>query len=89
MKPYLQGGLLADDQRWATPIRDKLNRLARVVPNPTLLVVDGGGNLLHVDTGSAAAHASVAHPRHMPYQPLIETPIEARASLLCSPAASL
>ena len=79
---------MADDQRWATPIRDKLSRLARVKPNPTRLIVDAAGNLLHVDTGAASPHMLKMAPRHTPYKPHPplnhNTPIEARASLRCT-----
>ena len=36
---------------------------------------------MHVDT-AVSPHAVIAHPRHTRYQPLIKTPVEARALLL-------
>lgn len=44
-----QGGLLEDD--WTTPVRDKLDRLARICPCPSRLEVDGSGRLLRVHSG--------------------------------------
>ena len=57
-----QGGLLEDD--WATPVRDKLDRLARICPCPSRLEVDSSGRLLHVHIagggGSRRAEVSAA-----------------------------
>ena len=81
--------MLADD--WKTPIRDKLDRLARINPEPARLIVDRSGNLLDVITGSGSATAPFAPPLRMPSQPLnllptpdqlpTVTPVEARALL--------
>jgi len=46
---------LEDD--WRTPVRDKLQRLARVCPHPSRLEVDGQGSLLRVVCDTA--HAEV------------------------------
>ena len=83
---FLQGGVLTDEKDWIIPNQDKLARLARINPNPTRLEVNGNGDLLRVVAGSTStpAPAPVAHPRHVPIQPLSETPVEARAPLLRS-----
>ena len=63
-----QGGLLEDD--WATPVRDKLDRLARICLNPSRLEVDGSGRLLRVHAGggggSGIAEVRAARGRRQP-----------------------
>ena len=45
--------MLEDD--WATPVRDKLDRLARMCPRPSRLEVDACGRLLRVLCADAGA----------------------------------
>ena len=54
----MQGGLLEDD--WATPVRDKLARLARICPRPSRLEVDGSGALLCVHDGGGGGSGGAA-----------------------------
>lgn len=84
--------MLAND--WRTPIRDKLDLLALINPNPTRLGVDPSGNMLGVDTGSTSvpAHFVLMPPTPnqlfnlppTPNQLLTATPVEARALLIFS-----
>lgn len=56
----VQGGVLEDD--WATPVRDKLDRLARVCPRPSRLEVDACGRLVRVLCAHAGAEGGAAQP---------------------------
>ena len=56
----MQGGVLEDD--WATPVRDKLDRLARVCPRPSRLEVDACGRLVRVLSADAGAEGGAAQP---------------------------
>ena len=47
---------------WRTPVRDKLQRLARVCPHPSRLEVDGQGCLLRVVCDTAHAEVRPALP---------------------------
>ncbi|KAK9843695.1 hypothetical protein WJX81_002693 [Elliptochloris bilobata] len=64
------GGVLDND--WTTPIRHKLDRLARMNSSPSRLVVDGNGNLQRVDIGGSGASTRIVSAPRTRIQPFVQ-----------------